>query len=272
MTLVAAWVRHHPKTSELYVASDSRLTGGRAWDIGPKVLELGRGDALIAFAGHTADAYPLMLQLQAAVRMHPKVASRAYDLEDLKGHVLRTFNAMWASISDPPNGQSKPDPAEARFMLAGYSWRCRAFRIWTLYFHEPSGEFRLRGASLHKKKGGGNKLFAFIGDHTGWATERVYSLLRSRNRVSSPGLQMEPFEVLVEAIRTPDKSSIGGAPQVYKVYQHLNTLPCTVYWPDRAAGRIAFGGRTLLSYEKNSYLALDPDTLEVGETDWPQHG
>lgn len=28
MTLVAAWVRHHKEVQELYVASDSRLSGG----------------------------------------------------------------------------------------------------------------------------------------------------------------------------------------------------------------------------------------------------
>ena len=40
MTLVAAWVRHNNNTKELYVSSDSRLSGGRAWDIGPKSLRL----------------------------------------------------------------------------------------------------------------------------------------------------------------------------------------------------------------------------------------
>lgn len=95
MTLIAAWVRHHNKAKELYVASDSRLNGGQTWDIGTKVLDLGRGDAVIAFAGRTANAYPLMLQLQTAVKMHTKLRTRAYDLTELKGHVLRIFNDMW---------------------------------------------------------------------------------------------------------------------------------------------------------------------------------
>ncbi len=108
MTLVAAWVRKHKMGEELYVASDSRLNGGRTWDIGTKVLDLGRGDGVIAFAGNTSNAYPLMLQLQAAVKMHPKIRSRAYDITHLKGHVLRIFNAMWRSISDLPRGQTSP--------------------------------------------------------------------------------------------------------------------------------------------------------------------
>lgn len=270
MTLVAAWVRHHAGQKELYVASDSRLNGGRTWDIGTKIFDLGRGDAVIAFAGMTADAYPLMLQLQAAIKMHQKTLSRAYDLAELKGHMLRIFNAMWKSISDLPVGQTRPDPAEAKFILAGYSWRYDAFKIWTLVFHAPTNEFLLREASLHRKNAGGNKYFAFIGDGASQATNRVYEKLRERNRVRAVGLHMEPFEVLVEFIRDTTKPSIGGPPNVHKIYKHLNTLPYNVYWPTRKQGTIAFGGRMLLPYERNGYLAIDPDSLDVAEPAWPK--
>ena len=120
MTLVAAWVRHNNNTKELYVSSDSRLSGGRAWDIGPKVLDLGRGDSVIAFAGDTNNTYPLMLQLQSAVQMHPKMRSRAFDLTILRGYLLSLFNEMWKQITDLPRGQKLPDPAEVKFILAGY--------------------------------------------------------------------------------------------------------------------------------------------------------
>lgn len=269
MTLVAAWVRQHAEGRELYIASDSRLNGGRAWDIGTKVLDLGRGDAVIAFAGVTANAYPLMLQLQSAVKMHPKLRSRAYDLTDLKGHVLRIFNAMWQSITSLPRGQKLPDPAETRFILAGYSWRYQDFKIWVVYFHTPSNEFRFREAPLHRKKGGGNKYFTFIGDGANMAGERVYEMLRQRNRIRSSGMHMEPFEVLIEFIRDNARPSIGGSPQIYKVYPHLNTLPYNVYWPTRKAGTIAFGGRLLLPYERNDFLAIDPETFDVEKPDWP---
>lgn len=269
MTLIGAWVRQHRKSSELYIAGDSRLSGGRNWDIGTKILDLERGDVVIAFAGTTADAYPLMLQVQSAVKMHPKVKSRAYDLVELKGHIIRIFNEMWHSITNLPQGQQLPDPAEARFMICGYSWRLQKFKIWTVYFHSTSNEFRLREASTHRKRGGGNKYFTFIGDHSGLAINRVYQILRQRNRIRSTGLEMEPFEVLVEFIRDPDRHSIGGPPQVWKIYPHLNSLPLNIYWPSYADGSISFGGRLLLPYERNGFLALDPDTLAVGQTEWP---
>jgi hypothetical protein len=269
MTLVAAWVKHHKVGKELYIASDSRLSGGRFWDIGTKILDLGRGDAVIAFAGSTANAYPLMLQLQTAVKMHPKIRSRAYELTNLKGHVLRIFNSMWSSISNLPMGQDIPDPAEVKFILAGYSCKCQAFKIWTVYFHDHTNEFRFREASSHRKKGGGNKYFAFIGDDANLANERTYDLLRSRKRIEPAGMLMEPFEVLLEYIRDERKPYIGGCPQIFKVYNHLNTLPYNIYWPDRNSGTVAFGGRVLLPYERNEYLAIDPDSFEVGATVWP---
>ena len=36
MTLVAAWVRSVGDTRELMLATDSRLTGGHTWDVGPE--------------------------------------------------------------------------------------------------------------------------------------------------------------------------------------------------------------------------------------------
>lgn len=269
MTLVAAWVKQNKGGQELYVASDSRLNGGQTWDIGTKVLDLGRGDAVIAFAGFTSNAYPLMLQLQSAVKMHPKVRSRAYDITTLKGHVLRIFNAMWSEITNLPMGQQIPDPAEVSFILAGYSWKDNSFKIWTVYFHSQSNEFRFRRASSHRKKGGGNKCFQFIGDHVGFAMNRTYELLLERKRISLKGMVMEPFEVLLEFIRDEKKPSIGGSPQIIKVYPHLNTLPYNIYWPNCDSGTICFAGRKLLPYERNEFLVMDPDTFEIKTPLWP---
>ena len=37
MTLVAAWTRTTESGKELWVISDSRLSGGMFWDFGPKI-------------------------------------------------------------------------------------------------------------------------------------------------------------------------------------------------------------------------------------------
>ena len=74
---------------------------------------------------------------------------------------------------------------------------------------------------------------------------------------------MEPFEILRDMIRDDKYSSIGGPPQVMKVYCHMNSMPFCVYWPDRQSGKLSFLGRPLLGYESTEYLAIDPDTLET---------
>jgi hypothetical protein len=67
MTLVAAWTRTTQTGRELWVMSDSRLSGGKFWDYGPKIFGIGRSDAVIAFAGDTAWTYPLIAQISSYV-------------------------------------------------------------------------------------------------------------------------------------------------------------------------------------------------------------
>jgi hypothetical protein len=49
-------------------------------------------------------AYPIMLQAVSAVSQHPKLLSRALDIEDLKGHLLRILNGMTSLVHNLPIG------------------------------------------------------------------------------------------------------------------------------------------------------------------------
>ena len=260
MTLSVAWVKQVGTGGELYVASDSRLRWGRAWDCCPKILPLARQDSVLCFAGETEYAYPFMLQIQSAIRMHQKSLSRAQDLTEVRGHILRVINDMRQQVYDFAPGLAE-EPPDVSLMLCGYSWKVSAFKIWTLHFKSPEKRFVFRSASSHKKQTKGTKYFHFVGDHTREASHRLLELLRSRRRLTRGGLHMEPFEVLVEMIRDREYESIGGPPQVMKVYRHMNCMPVNVYWPDRAKGSPTYLGRRLLNYEVNSFPVLDPDTL-----------
>jgi len=44
MTLCLAWIRAVDQTTELVIATDSRLRSGCAWDCGPKLLPMPRSD------------------------------------------------------------------------------------------------------------------------------------------------------------------------------------------------------------------------------------
>ena len=212
-------------------------------------------------------AYPIMLQVVNAVTMHSKALSRATDLTELHGHLIRVLNQMHAQIVDQPRGKAATNEPEVVFLLAGYSWRLNDFRTWQFLFDKQKRQFFARRATFHHKRTKGTKYFAFVGDYVSEAVGQLYQLLHRRARLTTGGLDMEPFEVLVEFIRSGRYPSIGGPPQVVKIYRHSNFLPHSIYWPSRAQGTLSLFGRALLPYERLKYLALDPDTLEVVDPD-----
>lgn len=262
MTLGISWVRVVGGTRELVVASDSRLSGGEAWDSNPKIMLLPRSDAVLSFAGHTRDAYPLMLQAFNAVAMYPPAQTRAMDIQHLKGHLIRVFNRSREFITNLPSRQKKPDNPEAQFVLSGYSWRSKKFHVWTLYFDPHLDRFTFRPATQWRaQEDDGFKLVTYVGSKqaTDEAKERLKDLLRSRNKIKSGSFDMEPFEVLRDIIRDKCCADVGGPPQVVKIYEHLNAAPIGVYWPNRESGTISILGRPLMYYEKTRWGVIDPD-------------
>jgi hypothetical protein len=76
-------------------------------------------------------------------------------------------------------------------------------------------------------------------------------------------MDMEPFETVRDMLRDSGHSeTIGGAPQVVKVYQYMQTAALGVFWPDRKMGSIYLQGRRCLGYERIDNWLLDPDTLK----------
>ena len=98
LTIAAAWVRHFGLSEELVFASDSRLRWAGAWDSCPKIFCLPRTDAVIAFAGDTMWAYPIIAQTANHIAAFRPSLRRENDLLEAKGHALRVVNA------NDPNG------------------------------------------------------------------------------------------------------------------------------------------------------------------------
>ena len=79
----------------------------------------------------------------------------------------------------------------------------------------------------------------FAGDKADMARRNLKTLLQSRygktaERYEGEGFDMEPFEVLRDLVSASDTNdSIGGAPQLVKVYQHMNARAVGVYWPTK---------------------------------------
>jgi hypothetical protein len=110
---------------------------------------------------------------------------------------------------------------------------------------------------------------AFAGDQTPAARKLLYRLISTRLLADPPldRITMEPFEIVRDMLRNSSlqqvgvQGSIGGAPQLLKVFQYSRTSSFAVYWPDRNGGP-HFHGRPCLSYENLDKMCFDPDTLE----------
>lgn len=260
VTLTAAWVRKVGNAEELVFASDSRLRGGEAWNCCPKILTLPREDCAIAFAGNTRWAYPLMLQIAKAIELYPGSMDRKVDITDVRGHALRVFEQMLSIVDDLPRGQRLPDrPLDTEFLFGGYSWRTSEFKIWKLHFDTSIDRYTFRPSKPWPGQEKDTvKVVAFGGDTAPMARVRLTSLLKQRGKMSAGSLDMEPFEVLRDMIRSGEFPTVGGPPQVAKIYKFARTQTFGVAWPD-SSGQVTVGGRPALDYEVFAAPVIDPD-------------
>jgi hypothetical protein len=281
MTIAIAWIRTIRDCEELVFVTDSRLSGdGRNFDGCPKVMALPRGDCAIAFAGYTGHAYPMMQQLAFAIESHGPLQRGSLDLYALRSHLLKILDSMSAQIASSDMLSAPEDVApEANFIFGGYSWIKKQFEIWAFNFNRAAGRFQAIPASWVSYLQTGNKIvkrrkenlsntislgkIAFAGDQAPCAEEQLAARLMlgcGHSRLAR--LDMEPFEVVRDMLRKQDHSeTIGGAPQVLKVYQYQKSAPLGVFWPNRESGVVHIQGRPCLGYERTDRWVLDPDTL-----------
>jgi hypothetical protein len=288
MTIAVAWIRTIRDCEELVFVTDSRLSGdGRNFDSCPKLLTLPRNDCLIAFAGYTGHAYPMIHQLALAIDSHAPARRGSLDLSALKSHTLKIFDSLGDLIRSSP-GMSRTvsaDP-EANFIFGGYSWIKKRFDLWTIRYLPSQQHFIAEPAKWMCYTAGGDRCrytlkmnlpgilpigrIAFAGDQAKVAKELLSQRL-ARDDHNHRTLDMEPFEAVRDMLRSPKRSeTIGGSPQVAKVYQYMNSAPLGVYWPNKDRGVVHLQGRPLLGYEHSERWVLDPDTLVSERPELPR--
>ncbi len=248
MTIGLAWVgRRADGREHLYIASDSRVTGGLRWDACPKILPLPRSDCALAFAGDTATTYPLMIQVANAIAAHEPARERSLDIGRVKNHLLRVLTDFVGRMDTKVLPFAR---ADAEFLFAGYSWMSKDFRIWTIFFDEASKTFISREAvSFHPHLAKA----AFIGD---WARRFRGELAKELGPFSKPAY-LAPFTLLARRLsEVGPEDSIGGPPQLIRISQHMNTRPLCVRWN----GEDTLFGRPLFEYENTDYWSVDPST------------
>lgn len=282
MTIAVAWIRKIRDCEELVFVSDSRLSGdGATFDGCPKILTLPRSDCAISFAGYTGHAFPMMLQLALAIDSHAPSKRGSLDMTSMKTHALKVFNGMAEQLkpSQYVNKSQNILPG-ATFIFGGYSWINKAFHLWTIRYMPSEKCFcadpapwlgfstQTEGVVLRRRKNARGQMnfgkIAFAGDQAPLAKKLLLEKLNRKGKEARlhSHLELEPFEVVRDMLRDPKHSeTIGGAPQVVKVYQYMRTAPLGVYWPDKSTGRVHLQGRACLGYERVDRWVLDPDTL-----------
>lgn len=293
MTIIATWIAQNIENSEnkyLVVASDSRVTGGGAWDCCPKIFPLGREDSVIAFCGTTNFTYPLILQVLTTIKNYRKALSRELDICELAGHILKMLNGMLSSIKDAPFKET-----DFKLILAGFSQKLNNFCVWEYRYDDFRNEEnkkvsldRYEGDKAVQKK---DKLsihrtildldkapILFFGDRTKDAMEILLKKLSSKRHLDGSNdefsyldkrylkranLGLIPLQVIAELSTDSEIYEIGGAPQIFKVYSYIRTLPFNVLWPYDNPRYIAHLGRPLLDYESSIYGCYDLRDLSL---------
>lgn len=246
MTLVVAWTRTTGTGRELWLISDSRLGGGKFWDYGPKIFGTGRSDAMIAFAGETDWTYPLIAQISSYVESFVNLRDRVIDVSEAYENILELLNDSLALVSEAAHESMKTP--KCSFIFAGYSVRRNDFFLRRIVFHEG----RKRFESKMPRNLGGESL-TYIGDKGPVAAvvRRLPKIIPVDKRKSSR-LGMEPAKAFFDVLTSKHFHEIGGAPQVAKIYQHMNQRHFGVYWPPAAPHdeqSIYLRGRCLKSYD-----------------------
>lgn len=254
MTIVAGWIRTTAKgAQELIMASDSRLNGGGNLDSVPKLFLLPRSDCVLGFAGSTLLAYPLLTQISQSITFHAPLRDRVIDYVPLRTHIVKLINDLFSQYRTYDSDLQCPN---TEFLLGGYSWFKKSFQLDKIRYIEKKKRFEHSNYTKAPDK----VSYAFIGD---WSQTFGRRLAKRIYAQSISGLQLEPFELIRDQLRNSgENDTIGGAPQIVSVSQHMNSNHTAVYWPTKASGTVFLGGRQMLPFENFDNWILDPDTLE----------
>ena len=191
------------------------------------------------------------------IESYPRLMNRNMDLHVLRGHTINVFNNVRDSVFNYVEGTQYP---QLKFILGGYSWIRKTFSVWLITFDAAKEEFVFSSLPKHRKR----KVW-FIGDdeYVKEARQKLNQLLLKRDKLNQ-SLDMEPFEIIRDMLRlhaSDPRATIGGPPQLIKIYQYIHTQPFGVYWPNKKSSQVSILGRSLLDYERPSYPILDPDKL-----------
>jgi len=270
MTLCVAWIRQVNDTEELVFATDSTLTGGEKWDHGVKLFELPRKDCLLSFAGSTARAYPLILNLVSSISFDKHLDSPATQIEEVLKHIADLFTDLIQKIVKEVDSEDIHElRGSARFLFGGWDWQRGLFRVWELFYSKEAEGFLFKEITDDDTK---TRFYTFIGDakqddFSEQTKKRFQQLLIDEDKLDSK-LDMEPLKLLREIALDANIREVGGSLQIAKVYKSSRTEFFGITWPSSDSPP-HFQGRKYSPTTKPPVRYLNPDTFEIMEMDLP---
>lgn len=261
VTLVAVWVRQNATLRELVLVSDSRIRGGEAWDACPKIYPLPRPAAAVAMSGDATAAYAFLLHTLATCQILDGHLAGRTDISNVAEKVRDVLADSRRLISDPPRNATIEIP-NLDVVLVGWSWRRLNFQGFSYTINRNGLLVKRRLAELDEERPYG---VYFFGDAAPSARRKLRKLLKERElpmpRRGQVGeereearklarrcfLTWEPLEVILDIMQDPAEHTVGGAPQIIRLYQ--NGISESFVW--RSDDEVDyFGGRRVQPNER----------------------
>jgi hypothetical protein len=211
----------------------------------------------MAMSGDAAEAYVFLLHAINTCNLLEGNKTGRTDLGYLARKLRDTYADLRRHVRDLPFGQSTPDVPNLEVAVFAWSWRNLAFMGYS-YAYDKRGALRMQEIGILAT----DRPYPhfLMGDVASDARARLARLRKSRqlpmpmrgdpnapNVAAEAFFDWEPLEILVEMIDDDSVRSVGGVPQVARVYQYGEYEPFV--WRT-AAGADYFGGRPVQATER----------------------
>ncbi|MBK7105539.1 MAG: hypothetical protein IPH62_09665 [Ignavibacteriae bacterium] len=267
MTLCVAWLRktNDKSEEELVLATDSCLSGGERWNTGIKLFDFQRKDCLIAFAGETYRAYPLIMNAIHLIKTNPNLANPYTSLETIKDELCNLFTELTNGIYNHGTQQIESLKSEAKFIFGGWDYLTQSFLLWNIYYVHKVQKFFNEPVYFDDA----NPAF-FMGDSEEEALSLLHKKLEAFQKTENINLDMEPFQTLRDIIINEINDSVAGSIQLAKVYRSGTNEFFGVYWPS-SEGRPNLHGQDYEHHSRPNVRYIDPDTASIILEDLPSN-
>lgn len=250
MSLCIGWIRRTNDSEEVVLASDSCFSGGQRFMAAPKLFSVKRGDFALACAGSTTYSFSVIEHIRQAMDCNEQISRRKYDLVDIIHYIVDVTNETLGHEKE----QIQSDETDFRMILGGFSWKFKK-PILRIIEYVP----RDKKYCAHEVKSLKLSPIAVIGDIDAISKVRtaIYKKLEADGVKDGGNWDMQPLSVLMDFIDDPYYTTIGGVPQLIKVFPYMRTQPWGVTYGDN---KVYFYGRRLLNYETFPHMIYNLTT------------